>query len=511
MSKLDPPVDEALPGRRISPWLDAAERPPRPALEHDLEVDVAVVGGGIVGVSTAYELHRAGARVALLEARRIGDGTSGNSTAKVTSLHGLTYAQMSSSLGEETARAYGEANEWGLARIAELTGELGIDCGLRRKPNFTYTEDESKLSDLDDEVEAARALGLPASFAESTDLPFEIAGAVRFENQAEFQPVEYLEGLANAIDEGEQRVFEHTRATHVAGGEVIVEAGHAVRAERVIVATHLPFLDRGMWFARTYPEREYVLSLRLNGAVPQGMFLSTESPPHSMRALPWGDEELLVLGGESHDMTRTKDRQGFAKLEEWARDRFDVADVVHRWGAHDFMPEDGLPYVGPLTPRNDKVLMVTALHKWGYALGAACAGILADHLNGKPNPWGETFYSWRRPPLKSLPKAMLHNAEDGLNFFGDRLRRRSKVSDLAPGEGRIVGSGTGQKAVHRDNDGILHAVSARCTHLGCIVRWNAGEQTWDCPCHGSRFEPDGTVLTGPATRPLDPQDPPADG
>lgn len=510
MTTAETAVDRELPGRRISAWLDEARRPGRPRLTEDIEVDVAVIGGGIVGVATAFELHRTGARVALLEGRRLGDGTSGNSTAKVSSLHGLTYAQLVSDRGLDVARIYGEANEWGLARVADLAGELQIDCALRRKPNHTYSEAAADIPQLEREAETARELGLPASFTTTCDLPFEIAGAVRFEDQAEFQPVDYILGLAAALDEGEPRVFEHTRAVGVGGGEVRTEGGASVRAEHVVVATQLPFLDRGLFFARTHVEREYVLSLRLRGRPPQGMYLSTESPSHSLRALPWGGEELLIVGGESHDMTRTRDREGIANLERWARDRFDVAEVVHRWGAHDFSSEDGLPFVGPLTPAEPRVLVATGMRKWGYALGTASARILCDLVNGVENPWAGTFHSWRRPPLKTLPQTALHNAADGIAFLGDRLRRGREVRDLEPGEGRVIAAGAGQHAVHRDADGKLHAVAARCTHLGCIVRWNAGEQSWDCPCHGSRFEPTGAVLTGPATQPLEQREPPSE-
>jgi glycine/D-amino acid oxidase-like deaminating enzyme/nitrite reductase/ring-hydroxylating ferredoxin subunit len=501
--------DAELPGRRISPWIDGAERPARPPLEGELDVDVVVVGGGIVGILTAYQLHEAGSRVALLEARRLGDGTSGNSTAKVTSLHGLHYSSLASSLGADVAHAYGAANEWGLEKIAELAERHAIHCALRRKPNFTYAEAPDDIGKIENEVEAAQAAGLPASYVEECGLPFEVAAAVRFENQAEFQPVDFILGLAAELDREERRVFEGSRVTAVRGGDVETETGARVRARRVVIATQLPILDRGLFFARTYPERSYALSVRLAGEVPQGMYLSTESPAHSLRALPWGGEELLIVGGESHDMTKSKARESFAGLERYARDRFAVEAIEHRWGAHDFMTEDGLPYVGPILPRSDRVLTATGMHKWGYALGAASAAILTDAILDRENPWAKTFDAWRRPPVRSLPKAMLHNAEDGLAFFGDRLRRRGNVDDLAPGEGRIVGSGLGQTAVHRGDDGALHAVSARCTHLGCMVRWNAGERTWDCPCHGSRFEPDGTVLAGPATQALARREPPA--
>lgn len=504
-------LDRALPGRRISPWIDGAERPERPALERDLDVDVAVIGGGIIGMTTAYLLHDAGTRVALLEARRIGDGTSGNSTAKLTSLHGLVYDSLNSIWGPEVARVYGEANEWGVERIVELSERLAIDCALRRKPNFTYTEERGDVGKIEDEVAAAQAAGLPASYVEETDLPFPVAAAVRFENQAEFQPVDYLVGLARALDEGERRVFERTRATAAGGGRVKTDAGHTVRAEHVVVATQLPFLDRGLFFARNYPSRSYALSVRLREPVPQGMYLSTESPAHSLRALPWGGGELLIVGGEAHDMTRTKARQSFEKLSRYAHERFDVESIEHRWGAHDYMPEDKLPFVGSATPTERRTLTATGMKKWGYSMGTASAAILSDAILGRDNPWAATFDAWRRPPLRTLPKTMLHNAEDGVAFFGDRLRRRHDVKDLAPGEGRVIGSGLAQKAVHRDEWGALHAVSARCTHLGCIVRWNAGERTWDCPCHGSRFEPDGEVLTGPATHPLERRDPPKEG
>jgi glycine/D-amino acid oxidase-like deaminating enzyme/nitrite reductase/ring-hydroxylating ferredoxin subunit len=504
------PQSGELPGRGVSPWLDAVVRPEWPALKRDLAVDVAVLGGGMAGVSAALALKRSGARVALLEARRIGEGVTGNSTAKLTSLHGLTYARLRSRFGDDVARAYGEANQAGIAEVTRLVDELGIDCQLRTKPNFTYTEDPDERELIEDEVEAALALGLPASYVEQTDLPFPVAGAVRFDDQAEFDPLPYLLALAGEIAGHGSHVFERTRATSVSGTSVGTAAGATVDAEWVVVATHLPFLDRGLYFVRTYPERSYALGVRLGGAAPEGMYLSTESPSHTLRAYRHADEQLLLVGGEAHKPGAADPAERYLAVERYARERFPVAAVEHRWSAHDNMPIDGLPFIGRLWPGSSRVLTVTGLRKWGLALGASAAGILSDAISGRESPWAGAFDTNRLNARWGAVELVKENADSGRRFFFDRVLRRGSVVAIEPGEGRVVRAGAGQVAVHRDDHGRLHAVAARCTHLGCIVGWNAGDRTWDCPCHGSRFAPDGAIVSGPAVAPLTRRDAPSD-
>jgi glycine/D-amino acid oxidase-like deaminating enzyme/nitrite reductase/ring-hydroxylating ferredoxin subunit len=492
-------------------WLHGVERASRPALDEDVRVDVCVVGAGMSGLSAAFELSRLGASVAVLEAVQVAAGASGYNTAKLSSLHGLTYSRLERQLGAEPARLYGAANERGIERVREIAGELEIDCDLRPKPNLVYTESEQARAEIEREVEAARRASLPARLVEETDLPFPIAAAVQFERQAEFHPVRYLDGLARALETEGVRIHEGTRAAAVSAGSpcrVTTEGGRTVTAGSVVVATHLPFLDRGAFFARCHPERSYVVAGPHEGAVAtDGMYLSTESPAHSIRVHDLDGQAWLLVGGESHKTGHGDAAERYRRLERWARERLAMEPVL-RWATQDQMPADGVPFIGRVDPVSRNVFVATGFRKWGLAMGAAAGELLAALVDGAEHPWAALFDTSRLRARAGAASFVKENLDVALRFVGDRVLKRADVDSIEPGEGRVVGAGLGQRAVHRDEEGTLHALSARCTHLGCIVNWNSGERTWDCPCHGSRFGPRGEVIAGPAVSPLGPRDPP---
>jgi glycine/D-amino acid oxidase-like deaminating enzyme/nitrite reductase/ring-hydroxylating ferredoxin subunit len=495
-----------LPGRDASYWVETGPDATYPRLGSDRDFDVAVLGGGIAGITTALLLKREGRRVAVVEAGRVGHGASGWSTAKITSQHSLTYSKLRCRFGDEHAAAYGAANQAGLDLIVRLARELRIDCDLRRKPNYVYGESEDDLDSLREEADDSRAVGLPASFVDDAGLPWPVAGGVRFDDQAEFHPLKYIAALAADFEGDSCEIFEGTRATGVRDGrrpEVATDTGHEVRAGHVVVATHAPFLDRAGFFARMHPERSYVLGVRVRGEVPRGMYISTAG--HSLRAQPDAGGELLLVGGESHKLGQSREEERYRSLEAYARERFEVASIDWRWATHDQISIDQVPYVGRLHPFSTRVMVATAFRKWGYANGSAAGLMLTDSILGRENPWAPTFDPNRVPPAVAAGSLVKENVNVGRRFFQDRLKRGS-ADGIEPGGGAVVRDCVGQAAVHRDEEGALHAVSARCTHLGCVVSWNAADRTWDCPCHGSRFGTDGSVLAGPAVDPLEPRD-----
>jgi glycine/D-amino acid oxidase-like deaminating enzyme/nitrite reductase/ring-hydroxylating ferredoxin subunit len=497
-----------LPGRPTSVWMDTAPHTTYAPLDAPLTVDVCVVGGGILGLLAADLLKRAGRTVALLEADRVATGVTGYTTAKITALHGLIYDQVRSRFGEEGARHYAEANDAGLSLIADRVAEDGIDCDFRRRPALTYAEDESDLEALRKEVEAARAAGLDAELVPGAELPWDVAGAVRLGDQAEFHPRRFLLAVADSISGGGSHIFERTRVTAVDDGDpcrVLTDTGGEVTAGAVVVATHYPTLDRGLFFARLSAERSYALGIRARGRTPEGMFLSTESPAHSVRATPYDGGELLIVGGESHKTGTSDPVERYAALEAWARERFDVASVEYRWSAQDAMPADGIPYVGKLSPIARRVWTASGFKKWGITNGAAAAIMLSDAILGRENPWAATFDANRFKPVAAASALLKENISVGAHFFGDRLAPPDvrSLEQLAPGEGGVVKVDGDKVAAFRDDDGAVHAVSPICTHLYCQVGFNAAERSWDCPCHGSRFATDGTVIQGPAVSPLE--------
>jgi Rieske Fe-S protein len=304
------------------------------------------------------------------------------------------------------------------------------------------------------------------------------------------------------------RIFEGSRAVEVDTDEncVVKTPGGRVTAGQVVVATHYPFLDRSLAFARVHPQRSYAIACRIGGAAPDGMFISADSPTRSVRAVPVQGEELLLVGGEGHRPGTGGDtEQCYGRLETFARSHWDVRSVDFRWSSQDNMTLDGVPYVGPLTPRADRVFMATGFAKWGMTGGTAAALLLGDLVLGRENPSAKLFDPNRLTLRPSAPRLVKENAVTGLHFIGDRIRQRGRrsIEDLDPGEGAIVRHDGETVAAYRDEDGALVAVSPTCTHLGCRVNWNRAERSWDCPCHGSRFATDGAVLQGPAVHRLE--------
>jgi glycine/D-amino acid oxidase-like deaminating enzyme/nitrite reductase/ring-hydroxylating ferredoxin subunit len=489
-------------------WVATTPETNYPSLPRSIDAfDVAVIGGGIAGLTTALLLKREGFNVALVEAGRIATGATGYTTAKVTSLHGLTYAKLIDAHGKEKASMYAGAAQAGLERVARFVGEDGIDCNFERRPAYTYTLDGERVGDIDNEVRAATDLGLPASLTTKTELPFEVNAAVRFDDQAQFHPRKYCLGLAGLIDGGGSQIFENTRAIDIDDeGPLIVVTEHGLlTVDNVVLATHLPFHDPGGMFAKASPSRSYLLAIKVEGEIPQGMYLSAGSPTRSLRRFDDADGSYLLVGGESHKVGQDENTNvRYARLEAWAREHFNVRSVDYKWSAQDYMPADDVPYIGKLSPRSDRMFVATGFKKWGMTSGTAAGMILTDLIAGRENPWAEVFDSTRLDLGASAARLIKENINVAKRFVGDRLSALAAppIESLKPGEGDIVKVGPEKVAAFRELGGTFRAVSPTCTHMGCVVAFNAAETTWDCPCHGSRFDLDGNVIEGPAVRNL---------
>ncbi len=489
-------------------WLATADGAGFPTLDRDVEVDVAIVGGGIAGATTALLLKRLGVRVAVLERETVAAGATGYTTAKITALQSTRLSDIRSNNGADAAAAYARATLDAIARIDALVQQEGIECDFERRDAFTYAGDQQEVASVEQEAAAAQEAGLPVELTTETGLPWEVPAAVRLAGQAQFQPVLYTRGLAQRVDGDGSHVFERTHVTGVDMGapcRVETAGGGTITAERVVVATNYPLLDRGLFFARLEATRSYCIALPVRGDVPEGMLITAGQPTRSLRTF----RDHLIVGGEGHQ-TGAADAQPerYEALVEFARRHFDVGpEAPYRWSTQDGMPVDSLPYIGPYTPGSKRLYVAAGFMKWGMTNATIAATLLTDLMTDRDNPYAARFDP-NRVSLRGLPKTAKLNLHAGREFFGARATpaEASSSAEVPVGEARVVRSGAGKVGVFRDEDGGVHGVSLRCTHLGCLVRFNDAERSWDCPCHGSRFDIDGAVLAGPATKPLEPRD-----
>ncbi|MDO5111989.1 MAG: FAD-dependent oxidoreductase [Clostridia bacterium] len=412
------------------------------SLRRDIKTDVLIIGGGMAGILCAHMLARAGADYVLLEARRICGGITGDTTAKITSQHGLLYADLIDLFGVERARMYLAANEAALAQYRALC--KSIDCDFTERDAFTYALYDRRK--LEREAAALARIGFPAALADTVPLPFPVAGAVRFPKQAQFHPLRFVSAIADGLN-----IYENTEVRELRGRTAVTEGG-SVSAKRIVVATHFPFLNKhGSYFMKLYQHRSYVLAFA--GALDVGgMYVDEAEDGLSFR----NQENLLLLGGGAH---RTgKKGGGWRELSDAASRYYPGAREVCRWATQDCMTLDGVPYIGRYSKNTDGLYVATGFNKWGMTSAMAAAMLLCDMVQGRENPYADVF-----SPSRSMLRPQL-----ALNVW------EAAASLLTPSV-------------------------KRCPHMGCALKWNPQERSWDCPCHGSRFEEDGSLIDNPAT------------
>ena len=483
-------------------WIASTEETNYPKLDQDIEVEVAIIGGGIVGITCAYLLKSEGVKVAVIEADRILQGTTGHSTAKITSQHGLIYARLKNQVGEGLAQQYADANEQAIRLVSDTVDELKIDCDFGWRSAYVYTQSEKYLQDIEDEVEAALSLGIKASYLDKIPLPFDVKAAERFDGQAQFHPVEYLQILASKIPGNGSYIFEQTQAINIGDNGspmVVTRQGNTIRAEKIIIASHYPFFDGGgLYFSRIYQEKSYIVGVKIKEKFPEGMYITAENPARSLRSQKYEDGELVLLAGEHHKTGYGNDTNiHYQNLIDFGRNTFEVEDILYRWSTQDCMTADGIPYIGNLTPRSPNLYLATGFGKWGMSNGTVAGMLLRDLIVKGDSPWAEVYNPFRFN-LSSLKTFVWQNLDVAKSFVSGKLERPPEDSEIDEGQAKILKIEGERIGAYRDEQGTLHMVDTTCTHLGCELQWNDGETSWDCPCHGSRFSYEGEIIAGPA-------------
>jgi glycine/D-amino acid oxidase-like deaminating enzyme/nitrite reductase/ring-hydroxylating ferredoxin subunit len=488
-------------------WRDTTKLPSFPKLTEDLRVDVAIVGGGISGITTAYLLSQQGVKVAILEAGKLLNGTTGHTTAKITAQHGLIYDEFISHLGEEKARLYYEANNDALNFIKRTASELHIDCDFILDDAYIYTNDDHYISKIENEAKAYGKLGINGGITSSTSIDLEMKKAIVMKDQGQYHPLKFLKVLVQAVTDSGGKIYENTTGTEVENGTnptIVTREGHRITCNYVVSCSHFPFYDKGFYFTRMYSERSYAIAARTKKKYPGGIYLNAETPTRSLRYTPFNGENLVIVGGENHKTGHGTDTmKHYEHLTEFGDELFGIEEVVNRWSTQDLTTLDKLPYIGYMTADTPNILVATGYRKWGMTNGIASGLLLSDLIVKQTSPYEDLYSPSRFYADPSVKNFIMQNADVAGHFVAGKLGMvDKKVEDLQNNEGAVVKVNGKRAGGYKDINGKLHVLDTTCTHMGCEVEWNNAERTWDCPCHGSRFSYEGHVVEGPAERPL---------
>ncbi len=425
-----------------SVWGDSVNLPEFNKLDGEIKTDVLIIGGGMAGLLCAYFLKEAGIDCVLVEGDKIASGITKNTTAKITSQHGLIYSKIINSYGKEKAQMYLKANQEAIAKYEKLCKKA--ECDFEKKDAYTYSLNDSQK--IEDEVRAVTGLGLSAEFVKDTELPFKTKGAVKFSNQAQFNPLKFIAGISKELN-----IYEHTFIRDITPHIAVADSGK-IRADKIIVATHFPFINKhGSYFLKLYQHRSYVAAYEGAEKI-SGMYVDEDKKGMSFRMY----NDLMLIGGGGHRTGKKGD--AWRGIESFAKEYYPDASMKYQWATQDCMSLDGIPYIGQYSKKTPNLYVATGFNKWGMTSSMVAAQILTDMVQDITNDYEQVF-SPHRSILK--PQLLINGVETTMNLLTPTVKR--------------------------------------CPHLGCALKWNAHEHTWDCPCHGSRFEKDGKLIDNPAT------------
>lgn len=436
-------------------------------------------------------LKQKGRDVVLIDAAEIASGNTKNTTAKITSQHDLIYSKLIVEFGEEKARQYAKANELAIKKYKEIIEDKRIECDFEEKPAYVYSLNEVDV--LKEEVEAAKNLGIDAEFVQEANLPFKINGAVKFNNQAQFNPLKFLKGISNELV-----IYENTRALEIKENLVVTSGGN-ITANNIVVATHYPIMNApGYYFMKMHQERSYVLALENTSEI-DGMYIDLNKEGYSFRTY----NNLLLLGGISHRTGENEEGGSYDELRKVAKRLYPKAKEKYYWSAQDCMTIDGIPYIGRYSSETPNIYVATGFNKWGMTSSMVSAMIISDMILEKENDFSEIFSPRRFDLSLSINNIANDLIETAKNFIAQKVYiPSSEIEHIKNGHGGIIEYNGEKVGVYKNKEGKEFFVSTKCTHLGCQLSWNSDELTWDCPCHGSRFDYKGRLIGSPATKDL---------
>lgn len=480
-----------------------------PSLEKDMTTDVCVIGGGIFGITCSYYLSKLGFKTIVLEKDTIGSKTTGHTTAKITSQHSLIYNYLCNSYGKSFAKDYLEANEQAILNIKKIIDDEKIKCNFEYQNSYVYTNNENEVINIKDEVNSLNSIGFNANFVTKTSLPFEILGAVQFKNQAQFHPLKYLMGLCKAITNNEGQIYTNTLVTDVKNDNntfVTYANNHIVKSKYVIIASHFPFLNiPGFYFSKMYQSTSYVIGADIKEKPFSGMYINVTDPIYSFRNVKIDRKNILLLGGANHKTGySTSYDETYKDLENKLKSIYPDSEVLYRWNTRDCITLDKIPYIGRYSNIMENIYIGTGFNKWGMTTSNVAANIIKDMICNKENKYAYVFNSTRVNPIKNRKEFKNVMVQSVDSLFIDKIKNTTiPFENIQNNSGGIVNINGQKVGIYKDSTGNIFAVNPICTHLGCLLSWNDIDKTWDCPCHGSRFDFMGKNIYDPAFKNLE--------